>query len=62
MDYKKAIDVLTKILKEDNSISSEEKEAMMTAIGVLDFASLGKNRFKAIIKTKKAKRDKDMKW
>lgn len=62
MDYKHARDILTKKLKDNNFISSEEKEAMMTAIGVLDFATLGKNRFNAIIKARKEKREKDAKW
>lgn len=62
MDYKKALEILTIILKDKNSFTAEEKEAMMTAIGVLDFAALGKKRFEAIIKAKKAKREKDVKW
>jgi hypothetical protein len=43
MDYKQAISVLTKMLDE-RSLDGEEKEAVLTAIGVLDWAALGKNR------------------
>lgn len=62
MDYKKAIDILTKMLKDSGSFTAEEKEAVLTAIGVLGFASLAKNRFTTMLKNKKAKRAKDVKW
>lgn len=62
MDYKKAIGVLTKMLKDGGSFTAEETEAVITAIGVLGFAKLARNRLTSIINNKKAKRDKDTKW
>ena len=61
MEYKKAIDVLMDFLKK-NKLCSEEKEAVLTAIGVLDWASIGKNRMKSIIKAKKEKIARSIKW
>ncbi len=61
MEYKQAIFVLTRMLDE-RSLDAEEKEAVVTAIGVLDWASLGKSRMKSIIEKRKAKRDKDVQW
>ncbi|MDP2741663.1 MAG: hypothetical protein Q8O66_03200 [bacterium] len=60
MEYRKAIDVLMKMLSK-YSFSAEEKEAIMTAVGTLDFGSLAKNRMKRIIKAKQDKRKKDLK-
>lgn len=57
MDYKKAIAILQSLLDE-HSLNAEEKEAVMTAIGVLSWASLSKSRMKA----QKAKRDKGAEW
>ena len=61
MDYKQAISVLTRML-EERSLDGEEKEAVLTAIGVLDWASLGKNRMTSVAEKRKAKRDKDVQW
>lgn len=58
MEYKKAIDILLKIMKK-YSLDSKEKEAILTAIGTLDCGSLIDNRLKVIIKNQKNKRDKD---
>ena len=41
MEYKKAIAILMNIL-EKRSLAAEEKEAVLTAIGILDWDSLGK--------------------
>lgn len=57
MDYKKAIDILMKMLDKP-SLNNEEKEAILTAIGTLDWGSLAKNRLKRIIKVKKANQRK----
>jgi len=57
MESKKAIAILIKILGK-YQLGLEEKEAISTAIGVLDCATLAENRIKGIIKAKKAKRDK----
>ncbi len=61
MDYKQAISVLTKMLDE-RSFDAEEKEAVETAIGVLEWASLGTNRMKSMAEKRRAKRDKDVQW
>jgi hypothetical protein len=54
IDYKKAIEILFVIL-EKYEFTAEEKNAIMTAIGTLDFGSLAKNRIKRIIKNKQDK-------
>jgi len=59
MEYKKAIDVLMKLLNK-NQISSEEKEAILTAIGILDWAHFGKKRMMNIAKARKEKLNKDL--
>jgi hypothetical protein len=62
MEYKQAIEILTKMLKDNASFSAEEKEVILTAIGVLDMGVLGKNRLRAIIEAKREKREKGVKW
>jgi hypothetical protein len=57
MEYKKAIDVLLKISNK-YPLDIEEKEAILSAIGTLDCGSLAENRFRGIIKGRKAKKDK----
>ncbi|MFH1036860.1 MAG: hypothetical protein V1756_02265 [Patescibacteria group bacterium] len=57
MEHKKAISVLINIL-DKRSISAEEKEAVLTAIGVLDWASRAKSRIKAL----KDRKIKSMEW
>ena len=57
MEYEKAIATLTSLL-ERHSLDAEEKEAIMTAIGVLSWGALSKSKIKAI----KAKRDKSTEW
>lgn len=59
MEYKKAIEILLKIMEKD-SLAAEEKEAIQTAIGTLDCGSLAENRFKGILKGIKVKREKDV--
>jgi len=61
MEYKKAVAILISLL-DRHSLEDEEKEAVLTAIGVLGWASLAKSRIKALIKTRKAKLDKDTEW
>lgn len=56
MEDKKAINILIG-LQEKYSLTAEEKEAVLTAIGVLSWTSLGESRMKRIIKSYKAKRD-----
>jgi len=61
MEYKKAVTILMGLL-DKYSLDEEEKEAILTAIGVLCWASLGKNRIKALAKARKAKLDKSIEW
>ncbi|AKG54078.1 hypothetical protein DGWBC_1440 [Dehalogenimonas sp. WBC-2] len=53
MEHKKAADVLIRLL-DKYALDTEEKEAIMTAIGVLGWTSLNKSRIDAI----KSKRDR----
>jgi hypothetical protein len=57
MEYQKAIAILKNML-DKHSLDAEEKEAVMTAIGVLSWGSLSKSKIKAL----KAKRDKSIEW
>jgi hypothetical protein len=57
MEYEKAIAIL-KSLIEKHPLNTEEKEAVLTAIGVLVWGSLAKSKIKAQI----AKRDKKTEW
>jgi len=61
MEYKKAVTILISLL-DRHSLDDEEKEAVLTAIGILDWASLSKSGIKAQIKARKAKRDKSTEW
>jgi hypothetical protein len=57
MEYQKAIAILKSLL-DGHSLDAEEKEAVLTAIGVLSWGSLSKSKIKA----QKAKRDKSTEW
>jgi len=57
MEDQQAITVLKKLV-DKNVLTSEEKEAVMTAIGIFSWTSLSKSRIKA----QKAKRDKSTQW
>ena len=57
MEYQKAITILKSLL-DKHPLDAEEKEAVMTAIGLLSWASLSKS----IVKARKAKRDKSTEW
>jgi hypothetical protein len=46
MEYKQAVTIL-KSLQEKHPLSAEEKEAVLTAIGVLVWGSLAKSKMKA---------------
>lgn len=61
MEYKKAAAVLIDLL-DKNSLGAKEKEAVLTAIGVLDIASLAKNSMERKIKAQKTKLEKDAEW
>jgi hypothetical protein len=57
MEYREAVAILKNLL-DKHSLSAEEKEAVLTAIGVLSWGSLSKSKMKA----RKAKRDKSTEW
>jgi hypothetical protein len=57
MEYEKAISILKSLL-DSHPLNAEEKEAILTAIGVLSWGSLGKSKLKA----QKTKRDKSTQW
>lgn len=57
MEYQKAITILKNML-EKSPLSAEEKEAVMTAIGVLSWGSLAESKRKE----QKAKRNKSTEW
>ena len=57
MEYQEAIGILKSLL-ERHSLDAREKEAVMTAIGVLSWGALSKSRLKA----QKANRDKSTEW
>ena len=57
MEHKEAIEILKRLL-EKHQLNTEEKEAVMTAIGILSWTSLSKS----YIKAQKAKRDKATEW
>ena len=57
MEYQKAIELLKSLL-DRHPLNAEEKEAVMTAMGVLSWGSLAQSKLKA----RKAKRDKSTQW
>lgn len=57
MEYEKAIAVLKSLL-DRKSLSDEEKEAVMTAIGVLSLGAHARSKIKSL----KAKRNKSAEW
>lgn len=61
MEYKKAIEVLFKMI-DGRKLKAEEKGAVLTAIKILDCGVLADNRLKSFIKSKKAKKAKAVEW
>ncbi|MFC1921447.1 hypothetical protein ACFLYQ_06975 [Chloroflexota bacterium] len=57
MEYKEAIAILTNLL-DRHPLDADEKEAVMTAIGILSWGALSKSNLKA----RKSKRDKSTEW
>jgi len=57
MEYKKAVEILKSLL-DKHPLNAEEKEAVLTAIGVLVWGSLAKSKTRA----QKEKRDKRTEW
>ena len=61
MEYKKALTILMDMLRK-HSFNTEEKEALLTAIGLLDLGSLAKKRMITKAKLQKNKKDKAVQW
>ena len=61
MEQQKAIDILKSML-DKHMLSAEEKEAVMTAIGMLSWGAIAKNRIKAQKARREAKRNKNNEW
>jgi hypothetical protein len=57
MEYQEAITILKKLL-EKHPLDDKEKEAVMTALGVLSWGGL----YESKLKERKAKRDKSAEW
>ena len=57
MEHQEAIVILQNLL-DKHPLNAKEKEAIMTAIGILSWTSLSKSRMKA----QKAKREKATEW
>ena len=57
MEHQDAIEILKRLLNK-HPLSAKEKEAVMTAIGILSWTSLSKSRIKA----QKARLDKAKEW
>jgi hypothetical protein len=61
MEYKEALNILIKMAGK-TGLPVKEKRALLTAIGVLDMASIAKNRYKMMIKAQKTKKEKGTQW
>ena len=61
MEQQKAIDILKSML-DRHVLDAEEKEAVMTAIGILSWAALSKSKIKAQKAKREAKRNKSTEW
>ncbi len=61
MEYEKAITILTSLL-DGHSLDAEEKEAVVTAIGMLSWGALSKSRIKALKIKRDAKQQKSTEW
>jgi hypothetical protein len=61
MDDKEAAKILLELV-DRYSLSGEDKEAVLNAVGVLGWTSLGKSRLKAMGKARQAKRRKSEEW
>jgi len=57
MEYQKAIAILKNML-EKQPLDADEKEALMTAIGLLSLGEMARSKIRA----QKAKRDKSTEW
>ena len=57
MEHKEAMNILQELVKKGN-LTDSEREAVITAIGVLSWTTLSKG----VVKARKAKRDKSLEW
>ena len=57
MEYKEAITILKTLLKK-HPLDDKEKEAVMTALGVLSWGGL----YESELKDRKSRRDKSVEW
>lgn len=56
MEDKEAVEILAKMV-EQHQFSKKEKQAILTAIGILSWSKLGQARIKSIAKKQKEKRE-----
>ena len=59
MEHKTAATILISLL-DKQSLDAQEKEAVMTAIGVLSWTSLSKSKIESLKAMREAKRDKSI--
>jgi len=59
MEYKKAIEILISLL-DKYALNVEEKEAVLTAIGTLDWSSMAKSSIKRKTEIRKIKQEKSV--
>ena len=57
MEHKEAAEILRKLI-ERHSLNNEEKEAVATAIGILGWMALSKNK----VKTRNVQKKKSTEW
>ncbi len=61
MEYEKAIAILKNLL-ERQVLEAEEKEAIMTAIGMLSWGALARSKMKSQKAKREAKQKKSTEW
>ncbi len=61
MEYQEAITILKSML-DKHSFDEREKEAIMTAMGVLSWGALAKSKMKASRANREAKQNRSTEW
>jgi hypothetical protein len=61
MDENKAADILMQVIR-NHSLKDEEKEAVLTAIGLLGMASSAQKQFRSQLRARKDKQERSTKW
>ncbi len=56
MEDKEAIEILMQLI-DKGSLADKEREAVLTAVGILSWSALGQSRIKSIAKAQKAKKE-----